>query len=302
MTSQNSTNNFPMPTSCTHFYGYGGVIYNGNIIKSIDPAFNSAYEFARYARVLNDAINDCYQFECVLAKGSYQFLVIHDTDIYRGIVSLYLNDVLFGTLDCYSSSRINVNRTTFPLNIPASGNQVFKVKVASKNSRGQSYQFGCSVIIIHQTPPTTILVNSGGSNYTDSLGRLWVADNYFTGGTAWNIEQYTGVYSVSGTNDPTIYKFERSLDTGTFSYSIPIVSGIYDLKLHFSENNKTASGQRVGTVALNGSNLLSNFDIYAQTGGQHKALIKTFTNQSLSAFTLTITNTLINGIELIKAA
>lgn len=300
MTFQNSTNNYPLPISFTHFYGYGGILYNNNVIKSIDPTFNANYEFSRYARVLNDALGDTYQFECVLAKGSYQFQLIYDTDIYRGIVSFYLNDVLFGVLDCYSASRINVNRASFAVKVSNPGVQTFKVKVTGKNASAASYQFGCSAIIIQQTPNYSILVNCGGNNYTDSLGRLWIADNYYSGGNSYDIESYIGTFSVSGTNDPALYKFERSLDVGTFSYSIPVIAGVYDLKLHFCENNKTASGQRVGTVALNGTNILTNFDVFAQAGGQHKALIKIFTNQSLSSFTLTITNTLINGIELIK--
>lgn len=299
MSYQNSTNNTPdFPISHDHLYGCGGVVYNGEIIKQIDPSYNTGYVFSHYSRVLNDAINDCYQYSCLLKKGSYQMLVIHDKDIYRGIVSVYINDVLIGTIDCYNGSRINVNRSLIGFYVPVSGIQAFKLKVASKNASALNYQFGCSGIFISRTPSKTVLVNCGGSDYTDPQGNLWIADNYFTGGTAWNIEQYTGTYTVQGTDKQPLYKFERSLDSGTFSYTIPINAGVYNLKLHFSENNKTATGQRVGTIALNGTQILNNFDIFAQAGGKNIALIKSFNNLSLNQFSLAISNTLINAIEL----
>lgn len=145
-----------------------------------------------------------------------------------------------------------------------------------------------------------IRINCGGNDYQSSDGKIWEGDKYYSGGDAYDIEYYIGPFTVTGTNDQALYKFERSADPGSFTYSIPISSGNYNLNLHFCENNKTGVGQRVGTVALNGSSILTNFDVFAQTGGQHIALIKSFNNLALSTFALTISNTLINGIELVK--
>lgn len=143
-------------------------------------------------------------------------------------------------------------------------------------------------------------INCGGSTYIDSRGNAWLADTYFSGGGGVDLESVLGSFSVIKTNDQPIYKFERSLDNNSFSYTIPIVSGTYALDLHFCENFYASAGQRIGTVALNGANILGNFDIFAEAGGQRVALIKTFKRQALNTLTLTFTNTLVNGIELFK--
>lgn len=304
MTLQNATNNTPdVPTSLSHFYGYGAKAYNGTQDKTFSYTVNTSYEFARYASISSPAQNDIYEVSFLLKAGSYNLTFVYDKGTSRGIASVYFDDALLGTIDAYAGSSAAVNRTSFTLTVPANGTHTIKLKMLGKNASSTGYVFNCSGFFINPIATvSTVRVNCGGARYVDLLGQEWLPDSYFSGGTAWDIEFYTGAYAVTGTNDQTLYKFERSADPGTFSYTIPINSGTYTINLLFSENNKTAAGQRVGTVALNGTNILTNFDIYAQTGGQHKALIKTFTNQSLSSFTLTITNTLINGIELIRTA
>jgi hypothetical protein len=46
---------------------------------------------------------------------------------------------------------------------------------------------------------------------------------------------------------------------------------------HFAGLCWTASGKRVFTVAINGSTVLSSFDIYAAAGATKKALVRAFT-------------------------
>jgi hypothetical protein len=45
--------------------------------------------------------------------------------------------------------------------------------------------------------------------------------------------------------------------------------------LYFDETYVTAAGQRVFSVSINGTNVLSSFDIYASAGGQNKAIART---------------------------
>lgn len=307
MTKQNCINLVPLvpdyPTNFDHFYGYAARAYNGTQDKSFSYTVSSTSEFGRYASISSPAQNDIYEISFLLKAGSYSVTLLYDKGTTRGIATVYFDDAIIGTIDAYASSTAAVNRSSFSVSVASSGVHTIKLKMLTKNASSTGYVFNCSGIFINPVVVTsTVRVNCGGNRYVDSLGQEWLPDSYFSGGTAWDIEFYTGAYTVTGTNDQTLYKFERSADPGTFSYTIPINSGTYTINLLFSENNKTAAGQRVGTVALNGTNILTNFDIYAQTGGQHKALVKTFTNQSLSALTLTITNTLINGIELIRTA
>lgn len=145
-----------------------------------------------------------------------------------------------------------------------------------------------------------VRINSGGSTYIDSQGNTWLADTYFTNGNANNLEAALGAFTVTKTNNQALYKFERARDNVSFSYAIPVVSGVYAFNLHFCESFHQSPGQRLGTVALNGANILTNFDVFTEAGGGKIALIKTFSRQILSNFTLTFTNTLVNGIELFR--
>ncbi len=73
--------------------------------------------------------------------------------------------------------------------------------------------------------------------------------------------------------------------------------------LHFAETYFTAAGDREFNVAINGTTVLSNLDIYA-TVGANAALVKTFTATANSsgdiviAFTIgTANQPLVMGIE-----
>src|SRR6202012_6266629 len=70
-----------------------------------------------------------------------------------------------------------------------------------------------------------------------------------------------------------------------FSYMIPglTAGGHYTVRLHFAELTWTAPGQRKFNVAINGTNVLSGFDIYAAAGGQNKAVTEQFTATASAA-------------------
>jgi beta-galactosidase len=45
----------------------------------------------------------------------------------------------------------------------------------------------------------------------------------------------------------------------------------------------TAAGQRLFSVSINGSTVLSSFDIYASAGGQNRAIARTFSTTANSS-------------------
>jgi len=47
--------------------------------------------------------------------------------------------------------------------------------------------------------------------------------------------------------------------------------------LHFAELTWTAAGQRKFNVAINGTNVLTGFDIFAAAGGRNRAITEQFT-------------------------
>jgi hypothetical protein len=142
-------------------------------------------------------------------------------------------------------------------------------------------------------PP--ILVNSGGPAYADSLGRSWLADAGFSGGGV-----YTTTVSVSGTADPTLYQTQRG---GTLTYQFNVPNGAYTVTLRFAELIQNAAGLRVFDVAINGQMALTNFDIFAQAGGNFKALDRQFPvtvagSQITIQFTSVLGNPVLNALAI----
>jgi chitodextrinase len=139
------------------------------------------------------------------------------------------------------------------------------------NESAQSNQ----VSVTTPVPPAMVIrVNSGGPAYTDAANQVWAADSGFNTGSIASVTN-----PIAGTSDPVLYRTER-WDPGTapeMGYSFTVPNGTYTVKLHFAEtwNGGQAVGKRVFNVQLEGAQVLTNFDIFAEVGG-YTALIKTF--------------------------
>ena len=122
-----------------------------------------------------------------------------------------------------------------------------------------------------------IAINSGGPAVSNSGGgdASFVADEDFTGGGTAVTGNTITVAGVTNAAPAAVYQSERA---GAFTYTIPgLTAGSqYTVLLHFAEFYWTAAGKRVFNVSINGTTVLSSFDIYA-TVGANKALVETFT-------------------------
>ena len=146
---------------------------------------------------------------------------------------------------------------------------------------------------------TPVRINSGGPAYADSLGQHWVADTDYSGGGP-----YTVTTNITNTADPTLYKTSRF--GSSFSYAIPAPAGTYSVTLKFAELYWTAAGKRVFNVTINGTKVLSNFDIYKAAGAAFKAVDETFTVTSSGTITIRFTtgtagNPLVNAIQVVAS-
>lgn len=112
------------------------------------------------------------------------------------------------------------------------------------------------------------LTNAGGPDYTDNLGRIWSADNGFSGGFALGI-----ALPVQNTTIAPLYQTFR---TGTFSYSINVPNGDYIVNLKFAELVQLSAGTRVFDVAINGVVVLKDFDIFAENQEAYIATDRSF--------------------------
>ncbi len=148
----------------------------------------------------------------------------------------------------------------------------------------------------------TVNINCGGVAMTTSDGTVWSADQYYVDGEL----VYTGSsIAATGAQDYYLYRSGRAGLYTDFSYSIPLSNGSYTLTLRFAEVQFSAAGQRVFNVAVNGSAVLSNFDILANAA-PFTPVARQFpvnvTNGSLQiAFTGVVNRGLVNAIQVAPA-
>ena len=148
-------------------------------------------------------------------------------------------------------------------------------------------------------PISSAAINSGGA----ATG-LFSADTGYSGGS---LHATTASINTSGVSNPApqaVYQTERY---GNFTYTVPNLApgAAYIVRLHFAEIYWTSSGQRIFNVAINGQQVLSNFDIYATAGGANKALVEQFTATASASGSITIQYTSVvdnaksSGIEVL---
>jgi hypothetical protein len=131
----------------------------------------------------------------------------------------------------------------------------------------------------------------------------FVADEDFAGGAT---SATTHAITTTGLTDPAPQSVYRHNRYGNFTYTIPgLTAGAsYAVRLHFAEEYWTAAGSRVFNVVINGTQVLTDFDIFATAGGEYIAVIESFTATASSTGAITIQlvtvkdNAQVNGIEI----
>lgn len=173
------------------------------------------------------------------------------------------------------------------------------VNVIVTNPDGQSDTLTGAFTYVAPTGGTSLVrVNSGGGNYTGAGNVVWSADTGFSGGGT-----FSSTRTISGTSDQTLYRTERY---GNFSYSFPVENGDYTVTLKFAEIYWPNPGQRSFDVAINGQQVLNDFDIVA-TGGAFTAVDQSFpvtvTNGSIQiSFTTVKDNAKVSAIEILSTS
>jgi Malectin domain len=152
---------------------------------------------------------------------------------------------------------------------------------------------------------TSICIDSGSTTAVSPF----VADADFSGGATINHANTINTSNVTNPAPQAVYQTARVTTTagsGSFTYTIPgLTAGTnYLVRLHFAETFWTTAGSRKFNVSINGTQVLTNFDIFATAGGQNIANVQEFTMPANSSGQLVITFTsvtdkaLISGIEI----
>ncbi len=169
---------------------------------------------------------------------------------------------------------------------------------ACSGSGSGSTHSGPAVTPNYVGPVSTVSINAGGQTIGD-----FSPDRFFTGGATFANDATIDMSQI-GSNPPpaAIFGTERY---GTMSYTIPDRVGPQSVTLYFAETYVSGPGDRVFGVTVNGTTVLSDFDIYASAGGPNRAIAQTFTTAADSngkvviGFVPGTENPKINGIAVI---
>jgi len=200
----------------------------------------------------------------------------------------------------------NIQQFTEPAN--ASGQLVITFTSVTNNALISGIEVDLS-----NTPRScgTLCIDSGST-----AGSVpFVPDEDFSGGNTIDHVNTINTNNVTNPAPEEVYQSARdavSAPAGgaaagtTFSYTIGglTANSSHTVRLHFAETFFTAKGSRVFNVTINGTQVLTNFDIFAAAGGENIANIQQFTEAADATGTYTITftsvtnNALISGIEI----
>lgn len=144
-------------------------------------------------------------------------------------------------------------------------------------------------------------VNAGGT-----VASPFVADAFFAGGGTFSSGSTINTGGVTDPAPQAVYQSERY---GNYTYTFPGLNmgENYRVRLHFAETFHSTTGQRRFNVLINGTQVLTNFDIVAEAGGQNIAIIKEFTVPANASGQIIVQfqngpadNAKCSGIEIVK--
>jgi len=154
-------------------------------------------------------------------------------------------------------------------------------------------------------PFSTLRIAAGQTTaVTDAQGNTWAADTGFTGGTA---AVQDPAITIAGTDTSALYNGQR-YGNPSFSYQFSVPNGTYTVTLKFAEQYVTGPAMREFDIAINGTAVETNFDIYAAAGAMNTAVDESFPVVVSSgaiqlAFTPgTIQSPKVDAIEIVEGA
>ena len=298
---------------------YGGTTYTtANAVDTsavINPAPQDAYQSARYGNSFNYTLPG-------LTPGASYTLMLQFNEPYWGVgnngggVGSRVFDVsvngtpVLTNFDIYAMAGGANKAITeeIPVTADTNGNVTIQFNTVTDNAIVSGIQLFNGTLPPQAPLPTytfSTLIDAGGG----TVGNF-AADSDFSGGTTYTT---TSTVDTSDVTNPAPQAVYQSARYGTnFSYTIPDLTpgATYTVQLDFNElyygvdNNGGGVGSRVFDVAINGTNVLNNFDIYATAGGANIALAEDFTatanaeGQLVIQFTGVTDNAMVSGIEI----
>jgi hypothetical protein len=124
-------------------------------------------------------------------------------------------------------------------------------------------------------PPGQVVRILCGSEkpYADSCGNNWSADAFFSGGRPF-LTRKSIAGSTPTPRDQNLYQCGRA--GAVFTYTLPVPTGLYRLRLKFAEPEFDSFFQRPFNLEINGQPRLNNFDIAHAARGPCRAYERVF--------------------------
>jgi len=152
-------------------------------------------------------------------------------------------------------------------------------------------------------PPGSLAINAGGVAGGFDADTDYIGGWYFFASSTHRIDT-SGV----ATNNPAPRAVYQTARCGNFSYTFPHLTpgAPYTVRLHFSERDDNGPSQRLFGVAINATQALTDFDVFATGRGQNRAVVEQFAAQADVSGTIGVTATtqsntyaFLNGLEIV---
>ncbi|HEX4004722.1 MAG TPA: DUF6519 domain-containing protein [Acidobacteriaceae bacterium] len=147
-------------------------------------------------------------------------------------------------------------------------------------------QGDASTLVTVPPSPDSVFVYPGANDDVDSLGDTWIPDSstsstFTLGGTSYVSRPIPppAITEEGGATepDPALYQTERYGNSFSYTFNgLPV--GYYQVTLKFAEIFWQSAGIRIFDVSINGAQVLTNFDIFADAGGSDIADDQIFPN------------------------
>jgi hypothetical protein len=189
------------------------------------------------------------------------------------------NDISWLWWDWYNpyGSENNLSRDGTVAHLTATGMIVVNSHAASMANTAVLTCEGDAVSPPPPPPPPPAVTPFLSINAGGSADGAFLADRDVTGGNTAPRTTVAIDRSLVPTPAPaeSVYQTER---WGAMTYRIPglVARSTHRVELHFAEVYFSRAGQRKFNVSINGTRLLSNFDIFAEAGASNRAIVRTF--------------------------
>jgi len=189
-----------------------------------------------------------------------------------------------GTSTSFADSGLTCNTTYFYL-------------VEAANAGGTSASSNQANATTQACVSPVLQINAGGPAVTP-----FAADKDFIGGTTIH---HANTIDLSGVTNPAPMAAYQTARVGNFTYTFPgfTAGASHTVRLHFAETYFNTAGSRKFNVKINGTQVLSAFDIFAAAGAKNKAIVQQFTlsanasGQYIIQFTSVVNQSLLSAIE-----